>query len=366
MREQVLAVQRMQDLLGEHPERELTLGDLARVSLYSPWYSYRLFREFTGLTPADYQRRLRLSRSALRLKEGGCRVIDAAMELDFGSVDGYTRAFRRAFGVSPGEYARNPVPIPLFVPYGAKFRELRKETISMKDIRNVFIQTVRRPARKAIVKRGAAAAEYFAYCGEVGCDVWGLLLSMDSLAGEPVGLWLPEAYREPGTSVYVQGVEVPEDSAAPVPEGFDVIPLPEAEYLMFQGEPFAEEDYREAILAVQQAMDRYAPRPSAGPGMTASPASSWSPRAAGATSSSGPSGPSEGAKPPEERRVLRRFFLSCAARAHTVTWGLVYCPCPFVRFPYWMANFGQRCRQPRHITHFSFPHTGLPSRSSMA
>ena len=28
---------------------------------------------------------------------------------------------------------------------------------------------------------------------------------------------------------------------------------------MFQGEPFAEEDYREAILAVQQAMDRYAP-----------------------------------------------------------------------------------------------------------
>ena len=259
MREQVLAVQRMQDLLGEHPERELTLGDLARVSLYSPWYSYRLFREFTGLTPADYQRRLRLSRSALRLKEGGCRVIDAAMELGFGSVDGYTRAFRRAFGVTPGEYARNPVPIPLFAPYGAKFRELRKETISMKDIRNVFIQTVRRPARKAIVKRGAAAAEYFAYCGEVGCDVWGLLLSMDSLAGEPVGLWLPEAYREPGTSVYVQGVEVPEDSAAPVPEGFDVIPLPEAEYLMFQGEPFAEEDYREAILAVQQAMDRYAP-----------------------------------------------------------------------------------------------------------
>ena len=259
MREQALAVQRMQDYLEAHPEREITLSDLAGVSLYSPWYSYRLFREYTGFTPADYQRRLRLSRSALRLKEGGCRVIDAAMDQGFGSVDGYTRAFLRAFGVTPGEYARNPVPIPLFVPYGAKFRELRKETISMKDIRNVFIQTVRKPARKVIIKRGVAAKDYFSYCGEVGCDVWGLLLSMDSLAGEPVSLWLPEQYRRPGTSVYVQGVEAAEGDDAPVPEGFDVIRLPEAEYLMFQGEPFAEEDYREAILAVQQAMDRYAP-----------------------------------------------------------------------------------------------------------
>ena len=129
----------------------------------------------------------------------------------------------------------------------------------MKDIRNVFIQTVRKPARKVIIKRGVAAKDYFSYCGEVGCDVWGLLLSMDSLAGEPVSLWLPEQYRRPGTSVYVQGVEAAEGDDASVPEGFDVIRLPEAEYLMFQGEPFAEEDYQEAILAVQQAMDRYAP-----------------------------------------------------------------------------------------------------------
>ena len=32
-----------------------------------------------------------------------------------------------------------------------------------------------------------------------------------------------------------------------------------AEYLMFQGEPFQEEDYCEAIQAVQQAMDGYDP-----------------------------------------------------------------------------------------------------------
>ena len=44
-----------------------------------------------------------------------------------------------------------------------------------------------------------------------------------------------------------------------MPEGFDVIDLPAADYLMFQGEPFDEEDYCDAISAVQQAMNRYEP-----------------------------------------------------------------------------------------------------------
>ncbi len=76
MKEQTLAVQRMQDYIEKHLESEITLSDLSKVSFFSPWYSYRLFREYIGLTPAEYIRRLRLSRSALRLKKENCRVID--------------------------------------------------------------------------------------------------------------------------------------------------------------------------------------------------------------------------------------------------------------------------------------------------
>lgn len=259
MTEHALAVQRMQDYIETHLEDTVTLSDLARVSLFSPWYSYRLFRRYTGLTPADYQRRLRLSRSAIQLKQGGCRVIDVANALGFGSVDGYQRAFLREFGCNPGEYARTKVPISLFIPYGVKFRELRKETFDMKDVQSVFIQLIHRPERNVVLKRGVAAEDYFPYCEEVGCEVWGLLASMDSLYGEPVVLWLPEQYRKPNTSTYVQGVEVPVDYDGVIPEGFDMIRLPETEYLMFQGEPFQEEDYCEAIRMVQHAMDRYDP-----------------------------------------------------------------------------------------------------------
>ena len=258
MKEQILAVQRMQDYIEAHLEETVGLSDLAKVSLFSPWHSHRLFQEYTGLTPASYIRRLRLAKAALWIKNENVRIIDVAFDLGFGSVDGFTRAFYREFGMRPSDYATDPVPITLFVPYGAKFRALRKERTTMKT-NNIFIQVIHKPARKVLCKRGIKAEDYFPYCEEVGCDVWGMLLSMDSLCGEPVSLWLPQQYKKPGTSTYVQGVEVDTDYHGAVPEGFDVIDLPEADYLMFQGEPFAEEDYCDAITAVQQAMDGYDP-----------------------------------------------------------------------------------------------------------
>ena len=259
MKEQILAVQRMQDYIESHLNEIITLGNLSAVSHFSPWHSYRLFREYTNTTPADYVRRLRLSKSAQLLKDNRCRIMDVAFDLGFGSVDGYQRAFYREFGCNPHEYAKQPIPIYLFTPYGVKFRELRKETVMPEDIFNVFIQVIQKPTRKVIIKRGIKAEDYFPYCEEVGCDVWGLLTSMDSLCGEPICLWLPESYRTPETSIYVQGVEVDMNYNGIIPEGFDIIELPESKYLMFQGEPFKEEDYCQAIYKVRQAMDRYDP-----------------------------------------------------------------------------------------------------------
>ena len=259
MDERIEAVQRMQDYIAEHLDGEISMAALAGAARYSPWYAHRLFREHTGYGPAEYIRRMRLARSALRLKAEHAKIIDVAFDLGFSSVDGYTRAFRKEFGINPGEYVRSPVPIKLFVAYGVKFRNLRKEYSTMTEPKLVFIQVVRKPRRKVIIKRGIQADNYFDYCGEVGCDVWGVLLSMDSLCGEPVCLWLPERYKVPGTSTYVQGVEAAEDFDGIIPEGFDVIELPECDYLMFQGEPFEEENFVEAIGEIVDAIKKYNP-----------------------------------------------------------------------------------------------------------
>ena len=258
MDEHIEAVQRMQDHIEMHWMEEITLADLARASHFSPWYAHRLFTEQVGLTPGDYVRRLRLSRAALRLRDEDLSITEAAFAAGFGSVDGFQRAFLREFGCNPGAYAAKPVPIYLFTPYGVKFKRVERSE-RMETVRNVFIQVVDKPERSVIIKRGKTAADYFAYCEEVGCEVWGLLKSIPALDGEPVCLWLPEPYRKPGTSTYVQGVEAAADYKGIVPEGFELITLPAAKYMMFQGEPFAEADYCQAIEDVQRSMAKYDP-----------------------------------------------------------------------------------------------------------
>ena len=257
MEEQRKAVRRMQDYIHDHISGEISIGDLAKAASFSPWYARRIFIRHLGMTPAVYIRRLKLSKSALKLRDGSCQILDAAMDMGYGSVDGYQRAFRREFGINPKEYSASPIPVWLFTPSFIIDKE--RSGNRMSDIRNVFIQVVEKPSRKVIIKRGIKAKEYWSYCEEVGCDVWGLLTSIKSISGEPVCLFLPEKLRNPVTNEYVQGVEVEPDYQGEVPEGFEVIDLPASAYLLFRGEPFAEEDYEAAIGEIWEAEKKYNP-----------------------------------------------------------------------------------------------------------
>ena len=257
MKEHKEAVRLMQDYISVHISEEINIGDLARVSAFSPWYARKLFIKHLNMTPAVYIRRLKLSKSALRLRDEDVTVLEVAMDMGFESVDGYQRAFRKEFGCNPKEYSTSPVPVWLFTPYLIESEE--RKVSNMSEVRNIFIQLVERPERKVIIKRGIKANEYFSYCEEVGCDVWGLLTSIKSISGEPVCLWLPKELRKPVSNEYVQGVEVEMDYSGIIPEGFEVITLPAAKYLMFRGEPFAEEDYKTAIGEIWEAEKKYNP-----------------------------------------------------------------------------------------------------------
>ena len=257
MEEQRKAVRLMQDYISGHIMDEITIEELARAASFSPWYARRLFVKHLGMTPAVYIRRLKLSKSALRLRDERCQILDVAMSMGFGSVDGYQRAFRREFGCNPKEYSTSPVPIWLFTPY--LIEDTERTESNMSETRTVFIQVIEKPARKVIIKRGIKATEYFSYCEEVGCDVWGLLTSIKSISGEPVCLWLPEHIRKPAANVYVQGVEVEPDYTGSIPDGFEVIDLPAATYLLFRGEPFEDDKYADAIQEIWAAEKKYDP-----------------------------------------------------------------------------------------------------------
>jgi AraC family transcriptional regulator len=125
------------------------------------------------------------------------------------------------------------------------------------NINTVFVQVIERPTRKLILNRGIKATHYFEYCNKVGCDIWGTLCSIKEALYEPIGMWLPEKFVKPGTSVYAQGVEVPIDFAGDVPEGFDIIDLPPCKMMVFQGPPYDDCKFQEAIANLWEVMKNY-------------------------------------------------------------------------------------------------------------
>lgn len=262
--EKVKAVQRMQVYIEEHLTESITLNKLAKAAGYSPWHADRIFKELTGKTPFDYIRALRLSRAAVKLRDEYIRVIDVAFDFVFDSHEGFTRAFSKQFGVTPKYYSINTPPLKLFMPGRARdyYLKLQRGDDNMckkPNTNTVFIQVVDRPARKLILKRGIKATHYYEYAEEVGCDVWDKLSGIKEAIYEPIGLWLPENLRKPGTSEYAQGVEVPVDYTGAVPEGYEVIELAPCKMMVFQGQPFEEEKFEEAIGDLWEVMKNHSP-----------------------------------------------------------------------------------------------------------
>lgn len=264
--EKVLAVQKMQDYIGERLMKSITLADLSKACGYSPFYCIKIFDDLTGKTPFEYIRALRLSKAALQLRDNRVRVLDTALDFLFDSHEGFTRAFSKEFGITPHRYSKSPSPIPLFLPTPIlsyyRYCQRGEKTVE-KDagMHTVFVQVIERPQRKFIVKRGKSAEDYFEYCEEVGCDIWGILCSVKEALYEPIGAWLPQGLIVPGTSKYVQGVEVPADYSSELPQGFELITLEPSSMMVFQGPPFDDSDdsFCDAITGIQKAMEQYDP-----------------------------------------------------------------------------------------------------------
>ncbi|MDF2845553.1 MAG: transcriptional regulator, AraC family [Herbinix sp.] len=263
--ESAYVVQKIQDYIEHNILENITLKQLSKVAGYSPWYLSRIFKEVTGKTLYEYIRSRRLTMAALVLREGNKKVIDVALDFVFDSQEGFTRAFSKEFGIAPGKYKTKTPPIKLFLPEKAydSYRWIQ----SVKDVeermydmaKTIFVQIIERPERKCLLKRAVEAADYFAYCEEVGCDVWSLLTSVKEALYEPIGMWMPSNLKPENTSTYIQGVELPLDYDKAIPDGYELVVFPPCTMMVFQGEPYSDEEYSHAITDIWDHIDRFNP-----------------------------------------------------------------------------------------------------------
>ncbi|HWI40636.1 MAG TPA: helix-turn-helix transcriptional regulator [Verrucomicrobiae bacterium] len=93
------------DVLRADPGSKLTVGELAKGAGASTRTLARLFVRETGLTFADWRKRLLVQESLSRLGNGES-VTNVAIDLGYQSLSAFVEMFRKATGAPPGHYVR--------------------------------------------------------------------------------------------------------------------------------------------------------------------------------------------------------------------------------------------------------------------
>ena len=98
--------QRLREVVLDSLDQERDASGLARHAYRSRTQFYRVFRAIIEETPVAMRRRLLLERAAWQLSRTQLSVTDISLNASYGSLEAFTRAFRKAFGVSPSLYRR--------------------------------------------------------------------------------------------------------------------------------------------------------------------------------------------------------------------------------------------------------------------
>ena len=81
-----------------------SLADLAAEDGRSPFHLQRIFSAEVGESPLQFSRRVRLQRAAASLLVTQKSVLDVALDAGFDSPEGFSRAFRTMFDISPRKF----------------------------------------------------------------------------------------------------------------------------------------------------------------------------------------------------------------------------------------------------------------------
>ena len=102
--EHVDMINRARFIMRKEVESDLTVQQIAE-QLGVSYSSFRkLFKEFTGVSPALYQQELKLQKAKELLSTTGISIKEIAYQLNFDSPDYFSSKFKNKVGCKPREY----------------------------------------------------------------------------------------------------------------------------------------------------------------------------------------------------------------------------------------------------------------------
>jgi AraC family transcriptional regulator len=90
--------------IEEHLAEDITVADLANVACLSIFHFTRAFAATMGVPPHRYVSQRRLESAKVMIATGRASLREIALDCQFSSESSFTRAFRRAIGMTPAAY----------------------------------------------------------------------------------------------------------------------------------------------------------------------------------------------------------------------------------------------------------------------
>ncbi|MDE6660953.1 MAG: helix-turn-helix transcriptional regulator, partial [Anaeroplasmataceae bacterium] len=254
----------------------ITLKRLAKELGYSEYYSSRKFSEISGMPFRKYLHYRKLSFALKELRDRDSKIIDIALKYGFSSPEAFTRAFKKAYGISPSEYRKNPIPVALqtiIKPFDCFITE--KENNEAEDSKSdVKVYFIRIPAHKFLHIRNYTSVGYWDFWQKQskipGQDCETICGLLDSIKGKlddnngsennsssgQLMAWInaPEgricSWGIPLAEGY--GARLPKSYNGPIPQNMQLIDVEEGEYIVFEHGPF---DIAKEIQSVEKKIE---------------------------------------------------------------------------------------------------------------
>ena len=99
-------ISQIEQYLKAHIQEKITLEQLSKEFYMSPFYIQRIFKKYTGVSPAQYVTSLRINLGKEFLLTTDKSITDIAYSVGISNVSYFSSLFKQAEGISPQAYRR--------------------------------------------------------------------------------------------------------------------------------------------------------------------------------------------------------------------------------------------------------------------
>ncbi len=262
--------------IKNYNDEALTLCFLSCRLGYSEFYTTRKFKEISNMQFRNYLRYRKLAFALKEVRDSEKSLLEIAVDYGFSSHEAFTRAFKKAYGITPSKYRKKPTPVILRTKINPFDRYcLGLGEIGMiKSTEDVKIYFVTIPTHKFLHIKNYESNGYWDFWQKQNlipgqdCEtICGLLDSIkgklddgggseiNSGSGQIMG-YINDAegrlcdWGIPRTECY--GVRLPIDYKGEIPSQMLMLDIPEAEYIVFEHGPF---DYNQENRSVENKIE---------------------------------------------------------------------------------------------------------------